>query len=135
MRADVVEDYLTAGQAERRYGVMLGPDLSVDEAATEAKRDELRAARRPVPIEAANEEMFDGTRRRIVVPAGIADNAGIADGALVEISTGSGAPLRAWARVAGEGTSVLAGASSLAIVRASPGDTVEIAPARSTPEL
>ena len=135
VRADVVEGYLTAGQAERRYGVVLGPDLSVDEAATEAKRDELRAARRPVPIEAANEEMFDGTRRRIVVPAGIADKAGIADGALVEISTGSGAPLRAWARVAHEGASLLAGASSLAIVRASPGDTVEIAPARSTPEL
>lgn len=135
MRADVVEEYLTAGQAERRYGVVLGPGLSIDTAATEAKRKALRAARRPVPIEAANEEMFDGTRRRIVVPAGIAGKAGIADGALVEITTGRGAPLRAWAQLADEGTSVLAGASSLAIVRASPGDTVEIAPARSTPEL
>ena len=114
---------------------MLDPDLAVDAPATEAKRAELRAARRPVPIEAANEEMFDGTRRRIVVPSEIARNAGIADGALVEISTGRGAPLRAWAELADEGTSVLAGASSLAIVRASPGDTVEIAPAHSIPEL
>ncbi len=135
VRADVVEDYLTVGQAERRYGVVLGPDLAVDAAGTDAKRDELRAARRPVPIEAANEEMFDGTRRRIVVPAEIAGKAGIADGALVEISTGRGAPLRAWARVAEEGRSVLAGASSLAIVRVSPGDEVEVAPARSVPEL
>ena len=135
VRADVVEGYLTALQAERRYGVRLGPDLSVDEAATEVKREALRGARSPVPIEAANEEMFDGTRRRIVVPAVIAEKAGIADGALVEISTGRGAPLRAWAQLADEGTALLAGASSLAIVRASPGDTVEIAPARSVPEL
>ena len=107
----------------------------MDAAATEAKRAGLRAARRPVPIEAANEEMFDGTRRRIVVPSEIARSAGIADGALVEVTTGRGAPLRAWAQLADEGSFLLAGASSLAIVRASPGDTVEIAPARSIPEL
>ena len=100
-------------------------------------RSGTRCGRRgfPVRIEAANEEMFDGTRRRVIVPAAIADGAGIADGALVEISTGRGAPLRAWARVAEEGSALLAGASSLAIVRASPGDTVEIASARSVPEL
>ena len=135
VRADVVGDYLTAGQAERRYGVVLGADLSVDAEATEAKRRELRAARRPVRIEAANEELFDGPRRRVAVPAGVAEAAGIADGALVELSTGRGAPLRAWAKVAGDGEAVFAGASSLAIVRASPGDAVEISPARPAPEL
>ena len=127
---DVVEDYLTAGQAERRYGVVLGLRArAVDAEATRSQAG--RAARgsgRPVPIEAANEEMFDGTRRRIVVSSEIARSAGIADGALVEVTTGRGAPLRAWAQLADEGSSLLAGASSLAIVRASPGDTVEIAP-------
>ena len=135
VRRDVVEDYLTAGQAERRYGVVLGPDLAVDAEATRARRDALRRERQRVPIEAANEEMFDGTRRRVIVPAGIADAAGIEDGALVEIVTGRGAPLRAWARVAAEGSSVLAGASGLAILRASPGDAIDLAPARSVPEL
>ena len=136
VRADVVEDYLTTGQAERRYGVVLTPELAVDVEATRI-RSGTRCGRRgfAVRIEAANEEMFDGTRRRVIVPAAIADGAGIADGALVEISTGRGAPLRAWARVAEEGSALLAGASSLAIVRASPGDKVEIASARSVPEL
>ncbi len=135
VRQDVVGDYLTAGQSERRYGVVLGPDLSVDAGATRARREALAAERLKPRIEAANEELFDGTRRRVIVPARIAEKAGIADHALVEISTGRGAPLRAWARIAEEGQAVLAGASSLAIVRASPGDRIEIAPARSVPEL
>ncbi|MDE0056740.1 MAG: hydantoinase B/oxoprolinase family protein, partial [Defluviicoccus sp.] len=135
VREDVVGDYLTPGQAERRYGVVLGPDLEVDTQATRTKREALAAARPRPRIEAANEEMFDGTRRRVIVPARIAEQAGIADGALVEVSTGRGAPLRAWARIADEGSAVLAGASSLAIVRASPGDPIEIAAARSVPEL
>ena len=135
VREDVVGDYLTPGQAERRYGVVLGPDLEVDTQATRATREALAAARPRPRIEAANEEMFDGTRRRVIVPARIAEQAGIADGALVEISTGRGAPLRAWARIAEEGSAVLAGASSLAIVRASPGDRIEISPACSVPEL
>ena len=135
VRQDVVEDYLTPGQAERRYGVVLDTDLAVDAAATRARRDTLRRERLRPRIEAANQEMFDGTRRRVIVPAWIAGKAGIAEDSLVEISTGRGAPLRAWARIADEGSAVLAGASSLAIVRASPGEEIEIAPARPVPDL
>jgi N-methylhydantoinase B len=42
---DVSEEYLTAEQAGRVYGVVTGPDGSVDEAATRARREELRASR------------------------------------------------------------------------------------------
>ena len=69
------------------------------------------------------------------MPIDVAEAAGIGDGDLIEISTGRGAPLRAWADVQGTGEALLAGPSSLRIVRAAPGDVVTIAPARPIPKL
>ncbi len=133
--ADLVEGYLTPLQAERRYGVAVGADGGIDADATRAQRRALRAARRPIRLEPANEELFDGPRRRVIVPRSAARAAGIDDGALIEISTGFGAPLRAWADIQGDGEALMAGPSSLRIMRAAPGDAVTIAPARPTPEL
>ena len=132
---DVADGYLTRFQAECRYGVVLHDDGMPDAGASRAKREVLRATRHSLRLEAANEELFDGPRRMMVVPIDVAEAAGIGDGDLIEISTGRGAPLRAWADVQGTGEALLAGPSSLRIVRASPGDVVTIAPARPIPQL
>ena len=133
--ADLIEGYFTPRQAERRYGVVLGAGGELDAEATRARREELRAARRPVRLEPANAELFDGSRRKVIVPRAVAEATGIGQGELMEISTGRGAPLRAWADVQDGGDALLAGPSSLRVLRASPGDAVAIALARPTPEL
>ena len=42
---DVIEGYVSADAARERYGVVLTPDLSVDAAATQARRAALRQGR------------------------------------------------------------------------------------------
>jgi N-methylhydantoinase B len=123
--ADVAEAYLTAEQAAARYGVIVEGG-KVNAKATEAKRAELADARTFVTVEAGNEELLDGPRRQFVVPVPVASRLGISDGAIIELVTGRGAPLRAWARVSGEGAGVVAGPSSLAILGIRPGDSVRI---------
>lgn len=123
--AEVAEEYLTAAQAAARYGVIIAGG-KVDETATKAKRAELAETRTFVTVEAGNEEFLDGPRRQFVIPKPVAKRLGIENGAIVELVTGRGAPLRAWARIAGEGTGVVAGPSSLSILGIRPGDSVRI---------
>lgn len=132
--ADLGEGYLTTEQAEVRFGVVLAADGSVDQSATDARRAELRDGRISVEVQAANEELFDGPRRCFQISKATADSLGVADGGLIEIATGKGAPLRAWVQVAGEGDGVAVGPSSLAILGVSPGDTIELRAARRLPE-
>ena len=65
---------------------------AVDGAATAARRAELGSQIVTVALQAANEEMFRGPRREFILPAAIANNLGVGDGELVEITTGRGAP-------------------------------------------
>jgi N-methylhydantoinase B len=46
VRADVQEEFVSARAARERYGVVLREDLSIDHAATQRARDELRSTRR-----------------------------------------------------------------------------------------
>jgi N-methylhydantoinase B len=134
--ADVAEGYLTRVQAVTRYGVVLGDDGAVDAAATERRRQALRGARVYVNVQVANEELFDGPRRRFQVPAAVAARLGIKEAALVEASTGRAAPVRAWA-VIGEGgvEEVMVGASTLRLLAASPGERVELRVVASAPAV
>ncbi len=54
---DVRLGYFTADQADRRYGVVLNADGSVDEPATGRRRQELGDERIHVAVQAANAEM------------------------------------------------------------------------------
>jgi N-methylhydantoinase B len=134
--ADVKELYITREQANARYGVVVTEDGHIDDAATSARRDELRVKRVMVTLAAANEEMFDGPRREFVLPAGVAARLDVEPGGLVEINSGRGAPLRAWARVGGSGgAELLIGPSAFAIAGVAIGDTVELRAVRRAPEL
>lgn len=131
---DVAVEYLTAEQAEARYGVVFGADGAIDEAATAAKRKELAGARETVTLEIANEDDIDGPRRRIAVPSTLARNLGISEGDLVELRGKAVAPLRGWARVT-EGTeSVLSiGPAGMRLLNADPGDGIEIRAVHAAP--
>jgi N-methylhydantoinase B len=132
---DVDLEYLTAVQAEARYGVVFAADGTVDAAATSAKRKGLAGARESVTLEIANEDDIDGPRRRIAVPSTLANNLGISEGDLVELRGKSVAPLRGWARVT-EGTeSVLSiGPAGMRLLNADPGDGIEIRAVHAAPE-
>jgi N-methylhydantoinase B len=55
VRADVIEEFVSRSRAEEAYGVVLRDDLTLDEAATARKRNELRSA--------AKREEADGSHR------------------------------------------------------------------------
>ncbi|MGE3933447.1 MAG: hydantoinase B/oxoprolinase family protein [Rhodospirillaceae bacterium] len=134
--ADVAEGYLTRTQATMRYGVVLGDDGALDTGATERRRQALRGGRVYVNVQVANAELFDGPRRRFQLAGAVAERLGIADGALVELSTGRAAPVRAWAVVGDGGTEeVMVGPSSLRLLAASPGERVELRLVASAPAL
>jgi N-methylhydantoinase B len=122
--ADVTEGYLSVGEALNRYGVAISGD-AVDGPATEAKRAELSDARIAVAVELANEEMNAGPRRQFLVPDALAASLNISDGDLIELVTGRGSPLRAWARLGGGGENIVVSASSLEILGITPGDLVQ----------
>ena len=132
---DVDLEYLTADQAEARYGVVFAVGGAVDAAATSAKREALAGARESVTLEMANEDDIDGPRRRIAVPSTLASNLGISEGDLVELRGKAVAPLRGWARVT-EGTeSVLSiGPAGMRLLNADPGDEIEIRAVHAAPE-
>ena len=121
---DVAEGYLSVGEALNRYGVAISGD-AVDGPATEAKRAELSDARIAVAVELANEKMNDGPRRQFLVPDALAASLNISDGDLIELVTGRGSPLRAWARLGGGGENIAVSASSLEILGITPGDLVQ----------
>lgn len=133
VQADVAEGYLTITEAAERYGVVLDGD-SIDAAATEAKRAELSQVKISVAIELSNEEMTDGPRRQFLVPKSLASTLKVADGDLIEVVTGRGSPLRAWARLGAGGDNLVVSASSMDILGVTPGDEVGVRAARPHPE-
>ncbi|MBT6286264.1 MAG: hydantoinase B/oxoprolinase family protein, partial [Rhodospirillaceae bacterium] len=133
VRADVAEGYLSVGEAAHRYGVMIDGD-KVDTAATEAKRAALSKSKISVAVELSNEEMTDGPRRQFLVPKSLATSLNVGDGDLIEIFTGRGSPLRAWARLGDGGENIVISATSLDILGVAPGDHVGVRAARPHPE-
>jgi N-methylhydantoinase B len=99
---DVAEGYVSQGAARALYGVVLDADFSIDAAATERLRKELRAARvRLVTVlDSLSFEHGAVSRRRICrLNPDDAGAAGIAENDVVEIDAARAAPLRAWARI------------------------------------
>lgn len=133
VQADVAEGYLTVAEAAQRYGVVLDGD-TVDAAATAAKRAELSRVKISVAVELSNEEMTDGPRRQFLVPKSLAASLDVADGDLIEVFTGRGSPLRAWARLGAGGDNLVVSASSMDILGVTPGDQVGVRAARPHPE-
>ena len=125
---DVRFGCLTAGQADRRYGVILDADGGVDGPATGRRRRALRDGRIHVAVQAANEEMYAGAKREFVVPSGVAERLGIGDGDLVELIAGAGPLVRGWARIgdADGGAPVMVGASAFDLLKTTPGGSAEI---------
>ena len=134
VRTDIEASYVSREQGERRYGVVLADDDTVDQAATEAKRETLRSGRIDVSLEVANEELQDGPKREFQMPKGLAKRLGIEDGGMIELTTGRGAAVRGWARLgeAEEGNWLRLGPSGLDLLAAAPGDSVEIRAVRIT---
>ena len=92
--ADLAEGYVTPAGAERDYGVVCRAGR-VDEAATRARREALRAARPRVRLVAAGD--LEADRGRLVrLDSETAARLGVAVGAIVELVNPGGAPLRAW---------------------------------------
>jgi N-methylhydantoinase B len=130
--ADVEEQYLSEAEAAARFGVVIR-DGAVDTAATQTRRAQLAGDRSTVVLELSNEELNDGPRRQFIVSQAMADALDVAEGGLVELVTGRGAPLRAWAKIGGDGDVVVVGPTSLDILGAAPGDRVQIRATRPRP--
>ncbi|MCY4498934.1 MAG: hydantoinase B/oxoprolinase family protein, partial [Rhodospirillaceae bacterium] len=96
---DVRLGYFTADQADRRYGVVLNADGSVDEPATGRRRQELGDERIHVAVQAANAEMYADAKREFVVPSDVAARLGIGEGDLVELIAGTGPLVRGGGRI------------------------------------
>lgn len=125
--ADVRFGYVSAEQARAVYGVVLGAD-GVDEAATLALRERLRAGRCRLAARPLAGEEYEGTRRVVAVPPRAARRLKAKAGSLLDIASPAGPSLRAWARVdAGLPDDACAlGPSGLAILGARPGELVEL---------
>ncbi len=131
---DVTLGYISSDQAETRYGVVLDGAGAVDEAATTAKREALRAARVWAPAQLANDIDETGMQRDIPLPENLADRLGVRSGELVELTTPtSGAALRGWASIASAANHLQLGPDAMAVLGARSGDAIEIRPVPRTP--
>jgi N-methylhydantoinase B len=92
--ADVSEGYVTEGTAAALYGVILRDGIP-DDAATAARRSELRGARLRVRVFAGSGLDFQ-RGRAVRVSAEIMSRLGVDRGAVLELVNRRGAPLRAW---------------------------------------
>ncbi len=136
VRLDVRRDYLTAEAARHRYGVILTRGGEIDEVASAALRESLAADRQQVRLGGANEELFDGAKRRLRLSDGAARRLGVGDGDFVELSSGRGVTLRGWAAIdeATDDDTVTVGPSGLQMLGLEAGATVELRAVRSGPE-
>ncbi|MEE2997984.1 MAG: hydantoinase B/oxoprolinase family protein [Pseudomonadota bacterium] len=132
--ADVAEHYLSEADADARFGVVIR-DRSVDAAATQARRGEIEDERLVVTLRLSDEEMMDGPRRQFSISQVLAGKLGVSEGHLVELVTGRGAPIRAWASISGydEDEAVAISSTSMDIMDAAPGDRVRIRATISRP--
>ncbi len=100
--ADLAEGYVTPAGAEREYGVVWRGGR-VDEIATRARRESLRAARPRVRLTPVSD--LDADRGRLVrIDTETAGRLGVGPGAIVELVNPRGAPLRAWVAALRPGT-------------------------------
>jgi N-methylhydantoinase B len=99
VRRDVRAGYVTRERARDGYGVVLREDGTVDPEATGARRAELAAARRRLPVRADERPAYAGDRGRhrvLRLAPALARQLGLAPGDLVELHGAHPAPLRAW---------------------------------------
>lgn len=92
--ADVVEGYVTVGEARERYGVVIA-DGRVAVEQTDARRAELRRGRRTFTARASRGLDGNGWVQRVEMHPATAQAFGLGEGDLVEVGTGDGAPIRA----------------------------------------
>jgi N-methylhydantoinase B len=129
---DVREGYVTAAHAEEAYGLVLRGDLSVDRAATDRRRHELRAARVHLTVAESERDLYRPGRlsRRRICPLNPADALvlRVDDDDMVEILGTRGAPLRAWVEIDRDLTAGTVPLDSLACaaIGASPGAAVDL---------
>ncbi len=125
--SDVALGYLTAEQAQRRFGVVLSKEGRPHAESTSAERERLRKGRISISLEQAESDVYDGPRRRFGLSSEIAARLGVANGALVELVAGTSAsPLRGWVCLQDEGTALRIGPRGLAVLNAAPGTMAEI---------
>ena len=141
VRRDVYLGYLNVKRVRDRYGVVLDNAGAVDAVATETERSRVRAGRVTIPIQLANEDELDGSRRRITVSAATAKRLGVGERDLIELTAPtSAAALRGWVHIAEQpgsdsgdaGEELRLGPLGLAILGREPGDTVELRAVKST---
>lgn len=130
---DVFLGYLSAERAAERYGVVVAGDGTIDVAATQEARRRCRSRRRIVAVTTGSGHEFDGARRRIDLPARLAQSLGVGEGDLVELTMpASAAALRGWVRIVATtaagatDTELPLGPAGLAVLGAKPGDDIEI---------
>jgi len=124
--ADLAEGYVTAAGAEREYGVVWRAGR-VDEIATRARRESLRAARPRVHLSPVSD--LDADRGRLVrIDTETARRLGVGPGAIVELVNPRGAPLRAWiaALLPGNGGRAEIAPGALAMLSGGDHDLVEV---------
>jgi len=124
--ADLAEGYVTPAAAEREYGVVWRAGR-VDEVATRARRESLRAARPRVRLTPVSD--LDTARGRLVrIDAETARRLGVVPGAIVELVSPRGAPLRAWvaALLPGNGGRAEIAPDALAMLSGGDRDMVEV---------
>jgi len=124
--ADLAEGYVTAAGAEREYGVVWRAGR-VDEIATRARRESLRAARPRVHLSPVSD--LDADRGRLVrIDTETARRLGVGPGAIVELVNPRGAPLRAWiaALLPGNGGRAEIAPDALAMLSGGDHDLVEV---------
>ena len=131
--ADIEEGYLSDGEAALRYGVVIA-DGAVDAKATEKSRTDMAGARNFISLKLSNEDLTDGPRRQFMVPSHLSKVLGVAEGDLIELTTGRGSPVRAWVRTGGETDAVTISPSSMNLLDTAPGDRVQIRVVDSRPE-
>ena len=137
VQRDVKDELISEVQASMRFGVVLKPDDSVDKAKTKKRRSELQAARVMLTVQTANDEMFDGPKRQIMISDEAARQLAVDDGDMIEITAGKGANVRGWARISeadGNGAVIL-GPSTLRLIQASPGEIAQVRVVRRAPEV
>jgi N-methylhydantoinase B len=93
--ADLARGLISPAVAAEVYGVLVGNDGGVDAPATAARRQALRAARRPLRL-GVREDLDEARVRQIALDPATAAGLGVRAGDVVEIVNPHGAPLRAW---------------------------------------
>jgi len=131
VRRDVEAGYVSPERARDGYGVVLTATGEVDQAAIRARRAELAAARRRLPVRADERDSYEGDRgkhRVLRLAPRLARDLGVDAGDLVELLGRHPAPLRAWVKLDPEAQDAGIGLDSRGrrILGVEPGDSVEL---------